>query len=120
MAATPSLAARGTQTVLKSLGGEVVAIPFTFTTSADSGSTATLVYDYNGNLGLDVTESSPDLYVFDVGGYKQFLSCPLHHNLDSSIQVSVAYSAANGTVTLSCATNALASATVTGCIFVLK
>jgi len=115
-----SLAARGTHTVVKTLGGELMIIPFTFTTGATSGLDPTLTSDFDGNISVSITEGSPDLYIFDIGTYKTFITAVAVSTLSASVNITPSGSASAGTVTLSCTANALANTTVSGVIFVIK
>lgn len=115
-----ALATRGTHTIIKSLGGEVMEIPFAFETGETSGLDPTLTHDFNGSISVELTEGTPDLYVFDIGSYKTFICAVATSTLGASVNITPSGSAADGTVTLSCTANALANATVSGCIWVIK
>lgn len=115
-----ALATRGTHTVIKSLGGELMAIPFQFETGDTSGLEPTLTHDFNGSISVAITEDATDLYVFDIGSYKKFITAYGVSTSGATVNITPSGSAADGTVTLSVANEALANATVSGCIWVIK
>lgn len=115
-----ALAARGTHGPVKSIVPDVYIIPVTFTTGAATGTAPTLSYNYNGNISIALTEATPDLFVIDIGAYKQFLCVIFDSTLEATVNDTPSGDAAAGTVTLSVTADALASATVSCLICVIK
>lgn len=115
-----ALAARGTHGPVNSIVPGLIIIPFTFTTGAATGTAPTLSYTYGGNISIALTEGTPDLFVIDIGSYKQFLTVLFDSTLEATVNDTPTGDAAAGTVTMSVTADALASATVSGIICILK
>ena len=93
--------------------GEILAIPFSFTT--DGSGVPTLVEDYNGLVTIG---RAAGVYTVTVGTYRAFLACPFGHSLASTLTCTRTHSAANGTVIFTFGSDAFNSATFDGCLFV--
>lgn len=98
--------------------GRALAIPFTFTTAAATGTAPTLGYDYNGRISIALTEGTPDTFTITVGSFVRLLSAPITHNLGATVNLTRTSDASAGTISWTCTADALASATVDGVIWI--
>ena len=111
------LASRGIHSELRTLNGNCIAIPFTFTTGVE-GADPTFAYDYDGAISIALVEGTPDEFVITIGTYGRFLAAVATSSIGATVNLTPTSSAADGTITLEATADALASCTVSGVIFV--
>lgn len=110
----PDITAQGAWTMVRGgPDGEVLCLPFAFTT--DGSGVPTLVEDYNGLISIG---RSGAVYTITVGTYRAFLACPFGHSLASTLTCTRTNSVANGTVIFTFGSDAFNSATFDACLYV--
>lgn len=103
----------------RSPGGMPIALPFEFTT--DSTGASTLVDDYDGMLSLADTEDSAGptgVYTLTARSWTRKLGYSDYNSVGATNQATVAFSATNGTITITFAGGAPTSGTYGGTLWV--